>query len=183
MTPARLLSCALAMFVAALTLAACGGDDETTTVTTTAAAAEESSAASSEEAGTGEAAAEEIAPPDAKAQNQIDQIAEGVSEEQQQTDSSSSDTIAGGSGNVPPLSFGQAKAGLNQARYCGNYVVAGPNTSCSFALNVAYDYFATGRARRFISYSPVTGQAYRVYCRGRRPTVCVAGNSATIYIG
>ncbi len=175
----KTLKCALAVLVCALILGACGGDEETTTVTTTAAAAEAEGAA----AGTDEAAAEEIAPPDAKAQDQIDQIAEGVSEDQQRTDSSGSDTVAGGSEGVPALSYAQAKGGLSRARYCGNYVVAGPSTSCSFALNVAYDYFVSGRARSFISYSPVTGKAYRVYCRGKRPTVCVAGNSATIYIG
>ena len=48
---------------------------------------------------------------------------------------------------------------------------------------MAYDYFVNGRARNFVSYSPVTGDAYRVYCRGKHPTVCVAGNSASIYIG
>ncbi len=173
----KLLGCALILFVSALILGACGGGEETTTVTTTAASVEV------EDAAGGEAAAEEIAPPDAEAQSKIDQIAEGVSDVQQKTDSSSSDTIAGGSGGVPALSYAQAKGNLNRARYCGNYVAAGPNTSCSFALNVAYDYFVTGRARSFVSYSPVTGQAYRVYCRGKHPTVCVAGNSATIYIG
>lgn len=184
MASARTLVCAIALLVSALTLAACGGGEETTTVTTTAAAAETSDAPSEEATtGSGEAAEEAIAPPDAKAQDQIDQIAEGVTEEQEQTDSSGSDTIAGGEKGVPALSFTQAKGGLRGARYCGNYVVAGSNTSCSFALNVAYDYFVSGRARSFISYSPVTGQAYQVYCRGKHPTVCVAGNNATIYIG
>jgi hypothetical protein len=178
MTKARLLGLALALLGAALTLGACGGSDSTTTVTTTAAATTETATT-----GSGEASEEAIAPPDAKAQQQIDKIAAGVSDEQQQTDSSSGDTIAGGTGDVPKLSFGQAKSGLSRARYCGNYVVAGPNTSCSFALNVAYDFFANGRPRSFVSYSPVTGQAYHVYCRGQHPTVCVAGNSATIYIG
>jgi hypothetical protein len=176
----KILGYAMILFVSALVLGACGGGDETTTVTTTAAATEAEAGGAE---GTDEAAAEEIAPPDAKAKNQIDQIADGVAEDQQETDASGSDTIVGGSGGVPALSYAQAKGGLGRARYCGNYVVAGPNTSCSFALNVAYDYFVSGRARSFVSYSPVTGQAYNVYCRGKRPTVCVAGNNATIYIG
>jgi hypothetical protein len=180
----KALSSALALIALTLALAACGGSDETTTVTTTAAAASGSEATGEEATtGTGEAAAEEIAPPDAKAQKQLDQIAEGLDEEQAQTDASGSDTVAGGSQGVPALSYTQAKGGLNRARYCGNYVAAGRNTSCAFALNVAYDYFTLGRARSFVSYSPVTGQAYQVYCRGRHPTICVAGNSATIYIG
>jgi hypothetical protein len=195
MASGRILTCALATtLIAALALAACGGSDETTTVTETAAVTTTTTSAddaatttdatgTGAETGTGEAAAEEIAPPDAKAQQQIDKIADGVASEQQKTDSAPNDTLAGGEGNVPALSFQQAKSGLSRARYCGNYVVAGPNTSCSFALNVAYDFFANGQPRRFISYSPVTGQAYRVYCRGIHPTVCVAGNSASIYIG
>lgn len=186
MAPGRLLTCALATLIVALVLVACGGTDETTTITETAAATaapDSGDATASGETGSGEAAAEEIAPPDAKAQQQIDKIADGVASEQKQSGSAPSDTIAGGEGNVPKLSFQQAKSGLNRARYCGNYVVAGPNTSCSFALNVAYDFFANGQPRRFISYSPITGQAYRVYCRGINPTVCVAGNNASIYIG
>ena len=173
----KTLGCAVAVLALTLAFAACGGGDETTTVTETSASTE------AESAGTDEAAAEEIAPPDAKAQDQIDQIAAGVEDVQEQTDASGSDTLVGGDGGVPKLSYTQAKGGLNRARYCGNYVAAGRNTSCSFALNVAYDYFTLGRARSFVSYSPVTGQAYQVYCRGRHPTICVAGNSATIYIG
>jgi hypothetical protein len=180
----RLMYAALAICVAALALGACGGSDTTTTVTeTTGAGASAATSTTTATTGTGEASEEAIAPPDAKAQAQIDKIASGVDQEQQQTDSSSSDAIAGGAAGVPKLSYAQAKSGLSRARYCGSYVVAGPNTSCSFALNVAYDFFANGGPRSFISYSPATGQAYHVYCRGKRPTVCVAGNSASIYIG
>jgi hypothetical protein len=186
MSDRRLIVLALALLVAALALTACGSDT-TTTVTATApgsaASSETTTSAGTATTGSGEASEESIAPPDAKAQAQIDKIASGVDSEQQQTDSSGSDAIAGGESGVPALSFSQAKSGLSRARYCGNYVVAGPNTSCSFALNVAYDFYANGQPRSFISYSPVTGQAYHVYCRGKHPTVCVAGNSASIYIG
>jgi hypothetical protein len=186
MSDRRLLVVALVLLAAALGLAACGSDSTTTVTETTPAAAGSSqttTSAGTATTGSGEASQEAIAPPDAKAQAQIDKIASGVSSEQKQTDSSGSDAIAGGETGVPPLSFSQAKSGLSRGRYCGNYVVAGPNTSCSFALNVAYDYYANGRPRSFVSYSPVTGQAYHVYCRGKHPTVCVAGNSASIYIG
>jgi hypothetical protein len=188
MSDRRFIVGALLLLVAALGLAACGSDT-TTTVTETSPSASSSSSSetttSAETAttGSGEASEESIAPPDAKAQAQIDKIASGVTNEQKQTDASGSDAVAGGENGVPALSFAQAKSGLSRARYCGNYIVAGPNTSCSFALNVAYDFYANGRPRSFISYSPVTGQAYHVYCRGKHPTVCVAGNSASIYIG
>ena len=113
----RVLSCALALIAAALILGACGDDEETTTVTTTAPAPDSPDPSPEEEAtGSGEAAAEEIAPPDAKAQDQIDQIAEGIDEEQQRADASGSDPIAGGDGGVPALSYTQAKGNLSRAR-------------------------------------------------------------------
>ncbi|MDX6584212.1 MAG: hypothetical protein QOI10_3396 [Solirubrobacterales bacterium] len=180
MTTTKALAGAFSMTVIALGLAACGGDSTTTVTETSASAAGATTTATT---GGGEAASEEIAPPDAKAQKQIDQIQQGVDQVQQQTDSSSSDTIVGGSGGAPALSFSSAKGNLNRGRYCGSYVVAGPNTSCAFAINVAYDYYNSGRASHFVSYSPITGQAYQVYCKYRHPTICVAGNNATIYIG
>lgn len=174
--------------VIALALAAYGGD-ETTTVTETA-GAETGGKASATETGTGEAAEEEVAEPDAFAQQEIDAIQAGLEGEQ------AVDEAGWGrrryinrrrkvdvSGSAPPApNIEKAKAGLQNARYCAAGVVAGPNTSCAFAINVAYDYFNLGRARRFISYSPVTGEYYRVRCKGVHPTICRAGNGALIAI-
>jgi hypothetical protein len=179
----RLLVCVLAAAVAALALglAACGGSDETTTVTAAATGGSAASAGTTTatETGGGEAAQEEIAPPDAQAKSEIDKLAGEVDADQQQANAAPSDTIAG-SGQTT-LSYSQAKGSLSQARYCGS-IYAGPNTSCAFALNVAYDYFLNGRPRRFQSYSPITGAVYNVYCRGHHPTVCVAGNNASVFI-
>jgi hypothetical protein len=174
---AKVLGGLIALLLA-LVLAACG-DDETTTVTTTVA---EAGGEATEEAatGSGEAASEEIAPPpDAKAEQDIQEITEGVEEAQQE---SGGETAVPGSGDVPALSFQQARSGLENARYCSRYVVAGPNTSCSFALNVAYEYFRLGRPSRFTAYSPVTGLYYRVRCKYVHPTLCRAGNGAVIAI-
>ena len=162
----------MTVILLALVLAACG-DDETTTVTTT---VSESGGEDAESAttGSGEAASEEIAPaPDAKAEEDIDEITQGIEEEQQK---SGGDTAIPGSGDVPALSFKAASSGLENARYCSRYVIAGPNTSCAFALNVAYEYFRLGRASRFTAYSPVTGLYYAVGCGNAPPPV---GRAAT----
>jgi hypothetical protein len=177
---ARTLTALCCACLIAVALAACGSD-ETTTVTETAAtdATEEAAATAT---GTGEAADEEIAEPDAKAQEDIDAITEGLEDAQEQSGASADDAVVEASGGVPKLTFQQASSGLQNARYCASDVIAGPNTSCAFALNVAYDYFTLGRARSFISYSPVTGKYYRVRCKGIRPTICRAGNGGLIGI-
>ena len=168
----------MTVMLVALVLAACG-DDETTTVTTT---ASESGGEAAEETvtGTDEAAGEEIAPPpDAEAEQDIAEIQQGIEEAQQEA---GGDTAVPGSGDVPALSFQQASSGLENARYCSKYVIAGPNTSCAFALNVAYQYFRLNRARRFTAYSPTTGLYYEVRCKYIHPTLCRAGNGAVIAI-
>jgi hypothetical protein len=179
MASTRLLAALFSVLVIAVGLAACGSD-ETTTVTESAATGGGGEPAGTE-TGTGEAADEPIAAPDAKAQNDIDKITAGLADEQQQTGASASDPAVEGDG-VQTLTFKAAMSGLRNARYCASNVVAGPNTSCAFALNVAYDYFSLGRPRSFRSYSPTTGQYYEVYCRYRHPTICRAGNGALIAI-
>jgi hypothetical protein len=167
----------MTIMLIALVLAACG-DDETTTVTTT--VSEAGGEAAETATGTDEAAGEEIAPPpDAKAEQDIEEIQQGIEDAQQEA---GGDTAVPGSGEVPALSFQQASSGLENARYCSRYVIAGPTTSCGFALNVAYEYFRLGRARRFTAYSPTTGLYYQVRCKYVHPTLCRAGNGAVIAI-
>ena len=168
----------MTVMLVALVLAACG-DDESTTVTTT---VSESGGEATEETvtGTDEAASEEIAPPpDAKAEQDIEEIQQGIEEAQQEA---GGDTAIPESGEVPALTFKSASSGLENARYCSRYVIAGPNTSCAFALNVAYEFFRLGRARRFTAYSPTTGLYYQVRCKYVHPTLCRAGNGAVIAI-
>jgi hypothetical protein len=178
---ARTLFAALCAALIAIGLVACGGE-ETTTVTETASVEETPAAVADTETGTGEAAREEIAAPDADAKADIEKITEGLDEAQEKAGADDSDAAIEAGGGVPKLTYGQAQKGLSNARYCASDVIAGRNTSCAFALNVAYDFFSTGGARRFVSYSPVTGQYYRVRCRGARPVLCRAGNGALIAI-
>jgi len=61
---------------------------------------------------------------------------------------------------------------------CGDGVYAGPNTSCSFAANVAQNY--TGPGADYAS-SPVTGQDYTMNCTESSGTVtCTGGNNASV---
>lgn len=75
-----------------------------------------------------------------------------------------------------------AAAGYSSATNCGAGVyVRTANTSCAFALNVASDFHSTP-GYRFYSYSPVTGQTYRVRCTPTWPSLCKAGSGARILI-
>jgi hypothetical protein len=61
---------------------------------------------------------------------------------------------------------------------CGSGVTAGPNTSCSFALNVRANFTGPGLD---VAYSPVTGQTYDMECVGTGPVECTGGNGASVY--
>ena len=66
---------------------------------------------------------------------------------------------------------------------CGGNVSAGPNTTCAFALNVAYEYLNQGGGTRTIDVlSPVTGRYYAMSCVSGVPTVCRGGNNAVVYL-
>ncbi|MGO9779995.1 MAG: hypothetical protein ACLPQY_09550 [Streptosporangiaceae bacterium] len=61
---------------------------------------------------------------------------------------------------------------------CGDGVYAGPNTSCSFAANVAQNYTGPGADH---ASSPVTGQDYTMNCTESAGTVtCTGGNNASV---
>lgn len=70
----------------------------------------------------------------------------------------------------------------SDAESCGAGVFArSGSTSCSFALNVASDYYSSG-SNRFQSFSPATGQTYTMTCGGGSPVVCTGGNNAAVYL-
>jgi len=66
---------------------------------------------------------------------------------------------------------------------CGGGVQAGPNTSCSFAENVASKFKSTGQSSLSV-YSPTTGETYTMNCGPWKDagTVCKGGNNASVYI-
>jgi hypothetical protein len=66
---------------------------------------------------------------------------------------------------------------------CGGSLSVGPNTTCGFAENVEYEYFAeigTGSGT-VTAYSPVTERLYSMYCTAGEPHECTGGNNATVY--
>ncbi|MBN8866417.1 MAG: hypothetical protein J0H98_02585 [Solirubrobacterales bacterium] len=67
---------------------------------------------------------------------------------------------------------------------CGDGVQVGPNTSCSFAMNVAGEKGSNPGASTITAYSPVTGQQYTMSCGSWSGggTVCSGGNGATVYL-
>lgn len=66
---------------------------------------------------------------------------------------------------------------------CGGELSVGPNTTCAFAEIVESDYFAEigAGAGTVVSYSPVTGKLYSMYCTAGEPHECTGGNNASVY--
>lgn len=66
---------------------------------------------------------------------------------------------------------------------CGGGLSVGPNTTCGFAQNVESDYFAEigSGSGTVVSYSPVTGKLYSMYCTAGEPHECTGGNNASVY--
>ena len=80
-------------------------------------------------------------------------------------------TSGNSSSSVPAPS---APSGTN----CGDGVYAGPNTSCSFAANVAQNYTGTGAD---YAYSSVTGLNYTMNCSEASGVVtCTGGDDASV---
>ena len=66
---------------------------------------------------------------------------------------------------------------------CSPSVVAGPKTSCVFALSVEAAWLAAPSGATVVDvYSPVTNKTYSMQCEQGNPTVCRGGNDAVVYI-
>ena len=66
---------------------------------------------------------------------------------------------------------------------CSPNVVAGPKTSCAFALSVESAWLnAPAGATAVDVYSPVTNKTYSMQCEQGNPTVCRGGNEAVVSI-
>ncbi len=147
----------LPVLLASMTLAACGGEDVTITQTTPDPAAEE------------EMSDDEIA----DLQAEIEELQEDVdeSDEPAETTTTTEAPLPDEGAGVPA-----------SAEDCGAGVfVDGGTTSCGFGLNVAADYFSSP-GNTFESFSPATGETYRMTCSGPPPILCTGGNNATVYI-
>jgi hypothetical protein len=84
---------------------------------------------------------------------------------------------AGASGGS---SGGSGSPGAGGSKDCGSGVTANAATTCSFALNVADAYRASGGASKIDVYSPVTKQTYTMFCTGASSITCTGGNNAVV---
>src|SRR4051794_1470452 len=66
---------------------------------------------------------------------------------------------------------------------CGRELSVGANTTCAFAENVENDYYSEigSGSGSVVSYSPVTGKIYTMYCTAGEPHECTGGNNASVY--
>src|SRR5699024_6724032 len=90
---------------------------------------------------------------------------------------------SGNSGGASSANTQTGSYGSGPVSTCGTGVQVGPNTSCSFAMNVAGEYGSNPGASSIGAYSPVTGKFYTMSCSPwGSGTVCVGGNNASVYL-
>jgi hypothetical protein len=78
---------------------------------------------------------------------------------------------------------GPSTAPASGGTSCGGSLSVGSNTTCAFAENVEYQYYAEiGSGSGTVSvYSPVTERVYSMYCTAGTPHECTGGNSASVF--
>lgn len=67
-----------------------------------------------------------------------------------------------------------------KARPCGRGTLAGPNTSCNFALAVRTAYSKRTAGKALSVTSDATSQTYTVECTGKAKIVCRGGDDASV---
>jgi len=150
----------VAALVAALALSACGGDDSPSQAELDAARKEGQQ--------------------QARQQAQIDQLKQDLKDQKKESNGSGGNS---GNGNGGSSSGGSSSGGSSSGfsgTDCGQGVVAGPNTSCQFAINVAGDFNSSGQPSTVDTYSPTTGQTYTMHCVAGSPNICRGGNNASV---
>jgi len=147
----------------ALLLAACGGDDDSVSQEELEAATEEAAQEARDEA---------------KEDADIAELEDEIKALREEKDQPAPDAST-----PPPTDDSGSSGGLpSDAEDCGSGIYArSGTTSCAFALNVAADFFAAGGGS-FDSFSPATGEIYRMTCTGGAVTTCTGGNNAAVYI-
>jgi hypothetical protein len=89
----------------------------------------------------------------------------------------------GGHAPSRPNSYSPATATGSGGSSCGGELSVGADTTCAFAENVENDYYAEigSGSGSVVSYSPVTGKIYTMYCTAGEPHECTGGNNASVY--
>lgn len=111
----------------------------------------------------------------ARQQQQIKQLQKAL-KDAKGNDSGSGDKTT----STTDSSSGGSSAPFAGGTDCGQGIVAGPNTSCAFAINVAGDFNSSGQPSQVTTYSPTTGQTYTMNCTAGQPNVCRGGNNASV---
>src|SRR6476469_3547407 len=78
---------------------------------------------------------------------------------------------------------GSSTAPASGGTSCGGSLSVGPSTTCAFAENVEYQYYAEiGSGSGTISaYRPATERASSMYCTAGAPHECTGGNNASVF--
>jgi type II secretory pathway pseudopilin PulG len=88
-------------------------------------------------------------------------------------------------GHAPnrPHTYSPGTTAESSGSSCGGELSVGANTTCAFAENVENDYFSEigSGSGSVVSYSPVTGKLYTMYCTTGEPHECTGGNNASVY--
>ena len=128
-------------------------------------------------------AAREQGAKEARDQAKLDQLQNQVKQLQKQSSQGSANDSQGNSNSNQTGSDGTS-GGSGPVASCGDGVQVGPNTSCSFAMNVAGEKGSNPDATTISAYSPVTGQNYTMTCApwSGGGTLCSGGNGALVYL-
>lgn len=120
---------------------------------------------------------------EARQQAKLNQLQGQVNQLQKQAKGNSSKDDSGGNSNQGDDNDGGSSSG-GPVSTCATGVQVGPNTSCSFAMNVAGEYGSNPGASTIRAYSPVTGEYYSMSCGSWSGggTVCTGGNGAAVYM-
>jgi hypothetical protein len=121
----------------------------------------------------------------AKLKAQVHSLSEAAAKEKAAKEKAAKEKAAKEKAAKSKAQAAAKKAAARSARIasCGGNLSVGPNTTCSFALNVQEDYLGNGGGSgQFYSFSPVTQKYYLMTCRAGVPTVCRGGNDAVVYI-
>lgn len=118
---------------------------------------------------------------EAREQAKLDQLQKQVKELQNQANGNGNSGKNDGNQNQSDVASSDSSGPVST---CATGVQVGPNTSCSFAMNVAGEYGSNPGASQISAYSPVTGEYYTMSCGafGGGGTVCTGGNGAAVYL-
>ena len=157
------VSAVLALLVLGLFAYGCGGDDGATQEQLDAAKAEGAK--------------------EARQQARLNQLQGQVKQLQKQSKQSSNGN-SGKTGGQGDGYYQDAGSDGGPVSTCATGVQVGPNTSCSFAMNVAGEYGSNPGATTITALSPVTGTQYTLSCSpwSGGGHVCTGGNNASIYL-